>query len=75
MSNGDSARDYMYQMRVLRQVEHLEALVKHYEAQIRAKLAVPDGAELELKAQFQIEYPAGQFVQVYDPVRDVALVF
>ncbi|RQT46240.1 hypothetical protein DF043_37630 [Burkholderia cepacia] len=74
-SNGDSARDYMYQMSVLRQVEHLEALVEQSEAQIRTKLAVPDGGDLELKAQFQIEYPEGHFVQVYDPVREVALVF
>lgn len=75
MSNGDSARDYMYQMSLLRRVEHLEALVDQYEAQISTKLAVPDGADLELKAQFQIDYPDGHFVQVYDPVREVALGF
>ncbi|WP_175712518.1 hypothetical protein [Burkholderia ambifaria] len=73
MSNGDSARDYMYQMSLLRRIEHLEALVEQYESQIRTTLAVPDGVDLELNAEFEIQYPDGHFVQVYDPVRGVAL--
>ncbi|MFM0616262.1 hypothetical protein PQR37_19545 [Paraburkholderia nemoris] len=67
MSNGDGGTDYIYQMQLLRRLDHLEATIGQHEAQIRARLGVGKDAALALKARFSISIPAGFAIEVYEP--------
>jgi hypothetical protein len=68
MSNGDGALDNIYQMQLFRSIDGRENAVRANEVQIRAALKLGANCELALKARYEIAFPEGFNIRIFEPV-------
>jgi len=71
MSNGDGALDYIYQMQLFRSIDGRENAVRANEVQIRAALKLRADCELALKARYEIAFPEGFDIRIFESVSSV----
>ena len=66
LSNGDGVLDFIYQQRLMRDIDPLEAEVRRLTPENCARLRKNDDHPVTLKARFTTYFPEGYTIDIVD---------